>query len=238
MSTPRAAVTAAAFAGLPELGVLFNGGIGNGHGCTASVVDSATRDLVVTAAHCVSGTGVGLQFVPGYDDGRMPYGIWTVQAAYTDASWVSSQDPRHDYVFLRVAAQVTNGATHELQDVVGADTLGLAPAEGDAVTVSGYAAGQDDQPLRCGGAVSLTAQYPTFRCGGLVDGTSGGPWLSDGAGNAPTVLVGIIGGLEQGGCDDDTSYSAPFDLDTVRTWQRASTDAASDVLPMPSASGC
>ncbi len=236
--TAGAEPTAAVFAGVPAVGALFSGSVSAGHGCSASVVDSAARDLVVTAAHCVSGTGAGLLFVPGYVDGSTPHGAWSVRAAYADPSWLSSQDPRHDYVFLRVAARVVDGRSQELQDVVGADTLGLVPAEGDTVTVDGYGAGRGDRPIGCTAAVTLTGDYPTFVCAGFVDGTSGGPWLADGAGSTPSLLVGVVGGLHQGGCEDDTSYSAPFDGDTVAAWERAAAGGVSDSLPTAGPSGC
>src|SRR5580704_5562537 len=63
------------------IGALFRithrGQLSGGHFCTASVVDSPQGDLVMTAAHCVSGLGAGqFAFVPGFRDGRTPYGVW------------------------------------------------------------------------------------------------------------------------------------------------------------------
>ena len=44
-------------------------------------------------------------FAPGYDSGATPYGVWTTTQAYVDPSWLSRQDPQHDYAILRVAQQ-------------------------------------------------------------------------------------------------------------------------------------
>ena len=69
------------FNGVPTVGALFFTTGSGRHYCTASVVDSDTEDLVITAAHCVYGSGYAthLEFVPGYQDGREPYGAWAVQ---------------------------------------------------------------------------------------------------------------------------------------------------------------
>src|SRR6516162_6297864 len=66
-----------AFAGTPAVGALFTTSAGKlgRHFCTASVVNSPAGDLVITAAHCVSGTS-NVAFVPGYDRGATPYGVW------------------------------------------------------------------------------------------------------------------------------------------------------------------
>ena len=71
-----------------------------GHFCTASVVHSPNRDLVVTAAHCLDGSGDGdLVFVPGYRDGRAPYGVWTVHRAFLPDGWAKGQDEDSDVAF-------------------------------------------------------------------------------------------------------------------------------------------
>jgi Trypsin len=65
------------FNGTPAVGALFtvSGGQLGRHFCTASVVDSPPGDLVITAAHCVSGMAAGqIAFVPGYRSGVAPYG--------------------------------------------------------------------------------------------------------------------------------------------------------------------
>src|SRR5450755_4634946 len=65
------------FGGTQSLGALFRPG-STDHTCTASVIDSTARNLLVTAAHCISGTAQGYSFVPGYHGGVEPFGSWTV----------------------------------------------------------------------------------------------------------------------------------------------------------------
>ena len=48
------------------VGPLFRDGLDNGHSCTASVVTSASGHVLLTAAHCISGSAVGWAFAPGW----------------------------------------------------------------------------------------------------------------------------------------------------------------------------
>src|SRR3954466_8628600 len=92
---PPGTPTATTFAGTPTVGPLFRDGLTQHHECTASVIASPSRNLLLTAAHCITGTAAGYQFVPGYDGGSTPYGVWTVTHAYVDPSWATRQDPQH-----------------------------------------------------------------------------------------------------------------------------------------------
>ncbi|MBW8801696.1 MAG: trypsin-like serine protease, partial [Streptomyces sp.] len=202
--------------------------LGLPHYCTASVVHSPSRDLVLTAAHCVYGTGLGIEFAPGFDDGATPYGTWTVTRAYVDRRWSTTHDTAHDVALLRVAPR----AGHRIEDVTGGVPLGAAPAAGRTVTVDGYLAGTGGRPISCTADVYYTGVYPSFDCGGFADGVSGGPWLAGGR------LVGATGGLHQGGCTADTSYSAPFGPDTAALLARAAAGGAGDVVLPALDDGC
>lgn len=74
-----AMVSASPFAGAPAVGALFQvtaGGLGR-HFCTATVMASPVKDLVITAAHYVYGRRPGdIAFVPGYRNSSHPYGTW------------------------------------------------------------------------------------------------------------------------------------------------------------------
>jgi V8-like Glu-specific endopeptidase len=208
---PALQTQAVAFTGTRAVGALFTtisgGGLG-GHFCSASVVDSPARDLVITAAHCVSG-GSPIAFVPGYDNGRMPYGIWRVTRVIMDQSWVSSANPNADVAFLVVTGQ--RGA--RIQDVTGGEQLGIGQAAGQYVNVVGYPEGTN-VPIRCNNlARGFNPNQLEFDCGGYTDGTSGGPMLED---INPTtglgMVIGVIGGYEQGGDTASVSYAARFGL--------------------------
>lgn len=221
------------------VGALFPASVAPPHTCTAGVVDSPFGNVIVTAAHCVVGSGAGMVFVPGYDDGGAPYGSWTVTKAYAAAGWITGQDPKMDYVFLLVSPSSTNATAAPLQSVTGGNMLGLAPSPGQRVTVAGYEVGRDDQPVICAPLVYLTGEYPSFDCAGYVAGTSGAPWIvgyesSTGAG----TITAVIGGLNQGGCSPGTSYSAPFTAAIRRLLARAVAGGPADVLPVPRPATC
>lgn len=227
--------TARPVTSIPTVGPLFfpsvlglAPGLGLPHYCSASVVHSAGRNLVLTAAHCVYGPGPGIEFAPGYHDGVSPHGVWAVRRVYLDAAWVANRDPRRDFALLQLAP---HGSTR-IETVTGANVLGAAPAPGSGVTLDGYVAGSGGRPITCTNAVYRTAGYPSFDCAGFADGVSGGPWL---AGNH---VVGVIGGLHQGGCTAGTSYSSPLGAASAALLVRAQAGGRGDVAPIPGGDGC
>jgi V8-like Glu-specific endopeptidase len=235
-SAPTSAATPATPTGTPTLGdktigPLFATGL-NGHYCTASVVHSPGHDLLITAGHCVTGVGTGVTFAPGYHDGVSPYGTWVVVRAYADAKWRTNHDPLHDVAFLQVAKQIKGTKLVGIEDVVGANSMGTAPPTHATVTVTGYVLGSNDKPTTCAPKVYYTDVWPSFDCGGFADGTSGGPWLRAGQ------IDGVIGGLHQGGCTPDTSYSAPFGADVTALYQRAIAAGAGDLVTPAVSDGC
>ncbi len=229
---------AVTFDGLPQVGALFPSASDH-HFCTASVVHSPTGNVIATAAHCVVGTGAGLMFVPGYHDGIAPYGRWSVQASYVSARWLRDQDPLTDYAFLTVSPQSRGGRPVEVEQVVGADELVVDRGRTAPVTVVAYPAQSGGRPIICTTAAYPHLGYPGFDCRGYVVGTSGGPWITDydqatGRGG----LYGLIGGLHQGGCTPDTSYSPYFDADTAQVFDRAVQDDPGDDVPAAGSDGC
>jgi V8-like Glu-specific endopeptidase len=200
---------AQAFAGTPAVGALFTmsaGELGR-HFCTASVVNSPDGDLVVTAAHCMSGVS-GVVFVPGYDNGATPYGVWPVTKIYTDRSWQASSDPDDDVAFLRVGQA---GSIVPIEDVTGAEQLETGTPTRQLVEVIGYPDAANE-PITCRNWTrEPMLDQLEFDCGGYTDGTSGGPFLADvnpltGQG----TVMGVIGGYEQGGLTPQVSYSSMF----------------------------
>lgn len=191
------------------------------HFCSASVVHSARHDLVVTAAHCVYGTGATIEFAPGYHDGLTPYGVWSVRRIYILPGWKKGFPPSDDVAFLQIAPR--NGA--QIEDVAGARVLG-SPTVGGDVTVDGYPMGSGGEPITCTDALYETHGFPSFDCAGYVDGTSGGPWIQRGS------VVGVIGGYEQGGCTGSTTYSAPFGTAVHDLFERAQAGGPGDLVPV------
>lgn len=238
-SPAAASSTAVPVRSIPRVGALFFPSLlgssvllGLPHGCSGSVVHSPNHDLVLTAAHCIAGNGLGYDFVPGYHDRVAPLGIWSAYRVYVDAAWIADQDPQHDYAFLVMAPTLWHGALHEIEDVTGAYTLGSAPTPGAPVTVDAYVAGVNDRPISCTSTVYETSEFPSFDCNGYENGTSGGPWLRG------SSVVGVIGGLHQGGCFPSTSYTSAFGAATAADWKRAATHAKPDFVPVAGSDGC
>ncbi len=239
VTAPPGTPTATSYSGTATVGPLFSGSTLSGsHGCTASVLTSPTHDLILTAAHCVTGTAVGWLFVPGYNNGATPYGVWTVTAAFVSPQWTADQDPQHDYAILRVARQNIAGKSTAVQDVTGGNVLGFAPRSGTQITDIAYNAGVGGQAITCSVPVYYTDGYPSFNCHGYVGGSSGSPWIVTFAGRSLHVVVGVIGGLNQGGCYEYTSYSSAFRRDAYRLMLRAAYSAAGDTVPAAGGDGC
>jgi hypothetical protein len=220
---------------VPTVGPLFFSVLGLGpplglpHYCSAAVVHSAGHNLAITAAHCIYGTGIGIEFAPGLSGRESPYGVWAIRHVYLDPRWVHDRDPRYDVAVLLLRSR----GGQDVEDRTGpAPGLGVAPQPGDTVTVDGYLAGTGGTPITCTTHSYLTRGYPSFDCAGFGDGVSGGPWLAAGR------VVGVTGGLHQGGCTPDTSYSAPFGSAVAALVARARVGAAGDVAPIPAGDGC
>lgn len=213
---------------VPATGALFYPSVlgllptlGGPHFCSASVVDSPTKDLLVTAAHCVFGVGPVIEFVPLLSGASNPHGVWSVTRIYIDPEWKKSFDPKHDIAFLRVAKQ----GSRKIEDVV--PGLPLAqPQVGQPVAVSGYPMGSRGRPISCGAPLAQVSGFTAIACRGFGNGTSGGPWVQGGN------LVGVIGGLEQGGCTADAEYSLPFGPRVQALYDRAVAGGAGDFVPV------
>jgi V8-like Glu-specific endopeptidase len=206
-----------------RVGALFSHDTKGDHFCTASAVDSPNRNLIITAAHCVhSGEGGGylsdLVFVPGYRNGNAPYGIWKVKAQFVDKRWAAGSDPDLDVGFA--VLQPLNG--RNIADVLGSNLLGIDQGFDNIVRVTGYPS-RSDAAVTCINRTTREEKYQMrFACNGYAPGTSGSPWLTH---YDPRTkrgeVVGVIGGYQLGGLEDAVSYSAYFDDDVRKLYERA-----------------
>ncbi|MEY8017065.1 trypsin-like serine peptidase [Mycobacterium servetii] len=221
LSKPQNAALAAPVDPDMRVGPIFLDG-GTLHVCTGSVVHSASGNLVMTAAHCLAG-GSQISFAPGFAGDAAPTDLWTADAVYLDPRWTAAKDPRADYAVIRVSGP----AAESVESHVGlALTLGQAPSPGSHVTVLGYPSGVGGSPVACQASAEINENgYPSVVCEGLVDGTSGGPWVSG------TTITGLTGGFERGGCAENVSYSAPFDQHVAQLLARAEAGGPGDTVP-------
>ncbi len=206
------------------VGRLFFTDHGEDASCTATVVDSATRSTVVTAGHCVNNTDLlgeddqwttHVMFVPGYHDGRAPYGRFTGRLAVADATWLhndqvdSATYDAYDQAFVSLNP---DSRGRRVQDAVGAaQRLGLDRPGNRKVDEFGYPRSASD-PAREGlpeytGARLAHCVGPARQDPGTADfpapegqwgtacvmggGSSGGPRL---AGFDPATGLGTVVG--------------------------------------------
>ncbi|MFF7532520.1 trypsin-like peptidase domain-containing protein [Streptomyces bobili] len=212
-------VAAGVTAGTARVGALFDaddaegpGGLVGAHSCTASVVRGPHRDLLVTAAHCLAGRGP-LVFVPGYRDGKAPYGVWRVERDFLPQGWAERRDEDSDVAFAVVGEKGGKG----VEDVVGGNRFVTRTDVGaTAVTVTGYPDSRET-PLTCSDRPrSHSRTQQRIDCPGFSGGTSGSPWV-----NGFGEVVGVLGGHEQGGATDDISYSVVLGAEAAALYRRA-----------------
>lgn len=225
-----------AFPGTPTVGALFDSATSKKHFCTASVVASPAGDVLLTAAHCITGSAKGFSFAPGFHKGQAPFGRWAVTGAYFDPEWMAHQSPTRDFAFLTVAPRRIGGVPTEIQAVTGANVLGTKPTRGETVTIPADPAGEANAPITCTAKVYFEGSFPAFNCNPYVDGTSGSPWLA--ATSEGVMVVGLIAGLHQGGCYSYTSYSPPLDSDARAVYQRAASGAKPQIGPEAGSDNC
>lgn len=206
-----------------RIGTVFEKDDHGAHFCTASVVQSPGRNMLITAAHCAFDADAGkpvddLVFAPDYRNGNGPTGLWKVNNVVVDDRWAKSQDEDLDVAFLTVDPK--DGKN--IQDVLGGNSLGIDRGFNNEVKITGYPTSRAT-PISC---QNRTTKYSDtqlrIQCTDFEDGTSGSPWLADYDPKSRTgTVIGVLGGHEGGGDENDVSYAAYFDNDIAKLYQRA-----------------
>ncbi|MEV6974356.1 hypothetical protein [Kitasatospora sp. NPDC093806] len=170
--------------------------------CTATVVASANRSTVLTAAHCLRTVGDpaaadtwrhNFYFVPGYRNGTKPLGGFSVKSMATPAQW--DADPvraRPDDLAVAghdTAVLVANPAAggRRIADVTGSQRIAFTrPTEGEFVHTFGYPKDRLNDPaakyagsrmIHCAGPARPGTKAPLLwgeSCD-MSHGASGGP---------------------------------------------------------------
>ncbi|MER5650868.1 hypothetical protein [Streptosporangium sp. NPDC002524] len=84
--------------------------------CSATSIQSKYRNLVATAGHCVSDDKKNASvmdnwvFVPGYYQGKAPWGVYVGKTAYTHYDYSVYNDRDRDYAFVTVYNGIHVGA--------------------------------------------------------------------------------------------------------------------------------
>jgi V8-like Glu-specific endopeptidase len=155
---------------------------GTGSSCSAAVVNSTSKNTILTAAHCVFGNGswnTSFVFRPAYHSGSSPFGTWSYEKATTFKGWTDSTDFAYDQAVI--ALKPLNGVN--IVNKLGGN--GFLTGAGQAVKSTrlwGYPA---DPPFT--GEIPWWCDADSYAYGtrdaamncGFNGGASGGPWLKD-----------------------------------------------------------
>jgi V8-like Glu-specific endopeptidase len=157
--------------------------------CSGTALNTPSRSIVLTAGHCVIEHGSvtrRLAFVPAYDQGKRPFGTFTVESVHVMPQWRHSENPDFDLAALRVKPSKLGALT----DVVGARGFVTSKSRLAAFQIFGYpaahAGGEELRSCRAHGlgADPLTTHFvgpPTMPAScDMAAGSSGGAWIFDG----------------------------------------------------------
>jgi V8-like Glu-specific endopeptidase len=166
---------------------------GINYACSGTVVNSGNRSVVLTAGHCVhtggsAGTWVtNWAFVPGYDHGEEPFGVWTAERLATTAAWASERNFRFD---IGAAVVAPNSAAQPIASVVGARGIAFDLGRGLVYDAYGYPVGSPydgHSQVICSGPADTSDPYapgsgpdPLGIACNMGGGASGGGWVTDG----------------------------------------------------------
>lgn len=226
--------------------------IGDGlYSCTATSVQSQYRNLVATAGHCVhdlDGRAVAdWVFIPGYYDGKAPWGAYIGKQAFTHHDFDVYKDVDRDYAFVTVYNGIRYDAKNDvfvdlgpLGKNVGGQGLAYNQKVGGSVFVFGYPtlAHRDGDRVWSGGKLTWCYGKPFFpvketsvkveehiglKCS-MTGGSSGGPWiLKYNSARRLGYLNGVtsLGGDTDGNGRTDTITSPYFDGETYSVYKAA-----------------
>jgi V8-like Glu-specific endopeptidase len=161
--------------------------------CSGTAINSASRQLVLTAGHCLYSILPGhriptsaryFDFVPDYSAGKAPFGEFVGRKGFLPLPWLRSVNENYD-----MAAVLTepNAGGLDVADAVGGGIpIATDRARDQEYQVLGYPGGPERKSMQeCDGRFSGDDRL-TYPLGGppslgvacyMGEGASGGPWL-------------------------------------------------------------
>lgn len=158
--------------------------------CSATVINTPRRNVVVTAGHCLydplSGTvSRRVVFVPAYEDGDRPFGSFEARSTTVMTPWARRANTNFDVGVVVLGANQRG----RVGDVVGASGWATGLSRGRDFEIYGYPAGAllgrflrecDSRTYRGDGTSRRIPGPPTMRafCD-MARGASGGGWVTE-----------------------------------------------------------
>ncbi|MEU9607140.1 hypothetical protein [Streptomyces sp. NPDC048057] len=179
---------------------------GRDYVCSASALNSPSKQMVITAGHCVNTGGTSSAnpgrwmtnwtYVPRYRQGSRPFGTFSAKEFRAFNGWINDSSFHWD------AAMVTlwPRAGKKIVNVTGGHGLAWNYDRSQSVTVFGYPGNHSSGEVQwvCSGTtrrVGLTDGRIELNCG-FGGGSSGGPWLR---GYNQSTQLGHVNGITSTG---------------------------------------
>jgi V8-like Glu-specific endopeptidase len=191
--------------------------------CSGTVVASASKSLVWTAAHCFydpktrTWFDTDVVFVPGYNKGNRPFGAWRARLLAVHPRWLnmSGESERWSHDVAAVVLEPREGQF--VQDVVGAQGIWFNLGRGQRYVSNGYPVDppfNGDSLFTCRarfGGVDRTAGTPASTGIGcdMTGGSSGGSWLI-GLGQGPARGLGWVFSVNSYGYGNTPEMYGPY----------------------------
>lgn len=181
-------------------GVLFFSDPTGDYGCSGTLVNSDNKSVVWTAAHCVYGGGyfTNMVFIPGYEEGRQPYGQWEAATLHVPTSWIGSEDPMEGNDFAAVVLKA-NSSGALAGDVVGTRGIAFNQQPNESFQSFGYPAlpstlfdGEHLHSCASAGSGRIMPLMIAMGCN-MEQGSSGGGWVIRDEYVASNQSIGIVG---------------------------------------------
>ncbi|GAA2605640.1 hypothetical protein GCM10010411_44770 [Actinomadura fulvescens] len=208
--------------------------------CAATVVESPHRNLIIGSETCMgtAGNRRRVAFVPGYQDGRKPWGLFPVKFEHSRATGDQGKGQARPRVAIAQVGPNTNGV--QVQDAVGGVELVTdAPYQRRDVRFVGYQ-GQGPRRYECTGRTTgftdagpgRAASLLRLPCEGHPE-ASGGPLLVPGA-KGQVGATGIAADWPGTG-NDAAVYGIGFGREVRALYDRAVRIAGPRSSPAPAA---
>lgn len=189
---------------------------GKDYVCSASAINSPSKQMVITAGHCVNVGGkdgtagqwmTNWTYVPQYREGARPFGTFAAKEYRAFNGWINNSNL--DWDVAMVTTWPRSG--DKLVNVTGGHGLSYNYNREQAVTVWGYPGNRDNGQVQwwCTGTtrrVGVTDGRIEIKCD-FGGGSSGGPWLRE---YSDSTGLGYVNGVTSTATSDGWNRSSYF----------------------------